>query len=144
MDRCNREILETVAHQPRYKSEIYRTIDRDTSTGAISRRVDTLVEDGYLSTTPVSPQHFNAGFLYILHRWDPIVTEALSLILPFVVLGNVLTVVGEGPHLAVFGMTLGVVAGYVGISIYCHWQRAGSLLAYFRVDLEPLFWQPSS
>lgn len=63
MDRCDRVILETVAHRPWYKSEICRTIDRDTSTGAISRRVDTLVEDGYLVTTPVSPDHFDAGFL---------------------------------------------------------------------------------
>lgn len=52
------------------------------------------------------------GFLYVLHRWNPIVTEAISLMLPFIVLGNTLTLVGEGPHLAAFGMTLGVIIGY--------------------------------
>lgn len=63
IDSRDQQILHAVADQPRHKSAIYRTVDYDASTGAVSRRVDTLVEDGYLSTTPVSPQHFNAGFL---------------------------------------------------------------------------------
>jgi DNA-binding Lrp family transcriptional regulator len=63
LDELDQAILSAVTDEIRYKSDIHRAIDYDTSTAAISKRVDKLAENGYLDQTVVSPNHLDAGFL---------------------------------------------------------------------------------
>lgn len=88
-------------------------------------------------TTPLA-----FAILYYLHQWNPVVSEVIALMLPFIVLGNVLTVVSNSLHLAVFAITISVPVGHCLLMLYRSRCRTRSWREWSSTGLEPLFWQP--
>ena len=68
LDECDQEILEAVEDRPFWKNKIWERISVDRSVQAVSRRVENLVEDGYLENTFIEPSDLNDRDLIVAFK----------------------------------------------------------------------------